>query len=145
MIAIRENIKIASAVEDVFDFITDISRRKEFIPELEDVIFPEGPQMSVGMKYIEVASIAGRRIETEYQVIDLRENKYIAVNTIKAIFPIQVILLLTPDGEEVLLTIDLKAELNGIYKVASPLIKIIIADRTRNILKNIKRVLQRQY
>ena len=94
------------------------------------------------MQYIEVASIAGRRIETEYQVIDLRENKYIAVNTIQAIFPIQVILLLTPDGEEVLLTIDLKAKLNGIYKVASPLIKIIIADRTRNILKNIKRVLQ---
>lgn len=98
--------------------------------------------MSIGMQYIEVASIAGRRIETEYQVIDLRENKYIAVNTIQAIFPIQVILLLTPDGEEVLLTIDLKAKLNGIYKVASPLIKIIIADRTRNILKNIKRVLQ---
>ncbi len=139
---IRDSIFLQASQSEAFALITDIEKRSQFIPELEEILYPEGKELKAGMNYIEVSSIGGRKIKTRYEVIGLEQDKYIAVRTIEAIFPIQVILLITSQGEKVMLSIELKAEFIGFYKLVAPVITVIIRERTKKILQNIKSVLE---
>jgi len=131
-------IDVDAAPERIYDFLMNIDNRSRYIPQLKEVIPLDPLPFKEGSKYIEVATIAGRSLKTIYQITVLVENQIISARTVKSIFPIQVDLILEPIGKATRLTIQLEFQLKGIFKLASNIVKGIVDDQSRGILRRIK-------
>lgn len=116
----------------------DVNNRKSYIPALEEVIMLDELPIQVGSRYIEVAEIAGRRLETTYQVIELIPNQRTSAKTIKSIFPIKADLDLTEINGATELNISLDFTLRGIFKLASGIVQGIVSKQAGDILEKIK-------
>lgn len=134
----QQSIRINCSTEKVFEYLMDIENRKNYIPALEDVILLDPLPFKPGSRYIEVSTIAGRRLETTYQVVRQEKNRQITAKTLKSIFPIQVDLLLEPDKSATELIIKLDFELRGIFKLASGVVRNIVNQQAKEILQLIK-------
>lgn len=126
----------------IFDYLLDVKNRKSYIPALEEVIMLDEPPIQKGSRYIEVANIAGRRLETTYEVIEYEENKHTAAKTLKSIFPIRADLDLEPINGGTKLIISLNFQLKGIFKLGSSVVKAIVNQQAKGILEKIKNNLE---
>ena len=59
-----ENILIKVSPDRLFSYLMDVDNRKNYIPALEKVIMLDPKPIREGSRYIEVANIAGKRLET---------------------------------------------------------------------------------
>ena len=139
---VQQSIRISAPVETVFNYLMDVDNRKFYIPALEDIILLDPLPFKIGSKYIEVANIAGRRLETTYQITNLVDNKCISAKTIKSVFPIQVDLLMKEKNGATILAINLNFQLSGIFKLASGIVRGIVNQQAKDILNKLKRNLE---
>ncbi len=133
-----ENITIKKSAPAIFAYLMDVNNRSEYIPALEEVVMLDPLPIRKGSRYIEVAKIGGRRLETTYIVTQLEPNRYLKAKTLKSVFPIEVSMVLTPTHAQTQLTIDLNFRLKGIFQLASGIVQGIVRDQARNILQKIK-------
>ena len=139
---LQEEITIQAPVNQVFDYMMDVNNRAAYIPLLEEVIvLDEGP-FQIGTRYTEISTIANRRLETTYQVIDFEENKKISVKTIKSVFPIKVDLELMPVNQNTQVSITMDFKLGGVFRFAAPLVRGIVQKQAQDILQKLKRILE---
>lgn len=139
----QQSISIEATTNSVFEYLVNVENRKDYIPALEKVVMLDPLPIQLGSRYIEVAKIAGRRLETTYQVIDFEKNKRISAKTIDSIFPIQANLLLEKNGTSCDLTINLNFKLTGVFRMASGVIKGIVNQQAKDILGKVKTNLER--
>lgn len=139
---VEEFIQIKATSEIIFSYLIDIKNRKDYIPALEEVVMLDPLPIQKGSRYIEIAEIAGRRLETTYQVIKFEENKLISAKTLKSIFPIQADLILEKKGTGSLLKINLDFQLKGVFRLASGIVKGIVALQARSILEKVQQNLE---
>lgn len=134
----QQNIFIKSSPSEIFAYLMDVNNRKSYIPALEEVILLDELPIQKGSKYIEVANIAGRRLETTYEVIEFEKNKHTAAKTLKSIFPIRADLDLERVKGGTILTISLNFQLKGIFRLGASVVKGIVNQQTKGILEKIK-------
>lgn len=139
---VQQSIEIKAPVEKLFSYLIDVNNRKDFIPALEEVVLLDPPPIKQGSRYIEIAEIAGRRLETTYQVIQYKKNELISARTLESIFPIQADLHLTARDETSIMTIQLDFQLKGIFRIASGIVKGIVNQQAISILNQIKEQLE---
>ena len=139
---VQESIEIKSTPKKIFAYLVNVDNRKDYIPALEEVIMLDPTPIQRGSRYIEVAEIAGRRLETTYQVIKFEENKLISAKTLKSIFPIQADLILEKKGKGSILKINLDFQLKGIFKLGSGIVKGIVALQAKSILEKLQQNLE---
>ena len=109
---------------------------------LEEVILLDDPPIQLGSRYIEIATIAGRKLKTTYEVIELIKDKKVSVKTIKSVFPIQADIELLEKGATTMVTLRLNFELKGLYSLAAPVIKGIVQQQAQDILGRLKKILE---
>jgi carbon monoxide dehydrogenase subunit G len=142
---VLQNIKINASEKIIFDYLNDISNRKEYIPALDKIILLDPLPLKIGSRYIEVSRIAGQKMETTYQITDFIPDKQISAKTIKSFFPINVDLTIREQGLACILTINLNFQLSGIYKLASVIIKEIVKQQAKQILEKLKFNIEENY
>lgn len=120
--------------DQLFAYLSDVSKRIDYIPMLEDLILLDEPPIKLGSRYIEVANIAGRQLKTTYQVVELQAPERIKVKTIKSVFPIEASLQLEERSGATLLTLELNFSLSGIYKLGAPVVRGIVQQQAKDIL-----------
>jgi ribosome-associated toxin RatA of RatAB toxin-antitoxin module len=120
--------------DQLFAYLSDVSKRIDYIPMLEDLILLDEPPIKLGSRYIEVANIAGRQLKTTYQVVELQAPERIKVKTIKSVFPIEASLQLEEQSGATLLTLELNFSLSGIYKLGAPVVRGIVQQQAKDIL-----------
>jgi carbon monoxide dehydrogenase subunit G len=135
----QQSIFIEEKLPIVFEYLTVVENRKDYVPALEKVIMLNTSSIQLGSQFTEVSKIAGRRLETTYEVVGFEKNKRISAKAIESIFPIQADLLVAKNGKGCDLTISLDFKLTGILKMASGVVKGIINQRAKDILRNIKK------
>ena len=137
---LQEKIEIQLLAEKVFSYMMEVENRKDYIPMLEEVILLDPLPLELGSRYTEVSTIAGRKLRTTYQVIDIKANRKIGVRTIESVFPIRVDISLLPleDSNSTVMKLQMKFELTGLFKLAAPLIKGIVQQQARDILYKMK-------
>jgi len=140
---VQESIQIKSTPNKIFSYLIEVDNRKDYIPALEEVVMLDPLPIQKGSRYIEIAEIAGRRLETTYQVVKFEKNKLISAKTLKSIFPIQADLILEKKGEGSLLKIHLDFQLKGVFKLASGIVKGIVALQAKSILEKLQQNLER--
>ncbi|MFK7775937.1 MAG: SRPBCC family protein [Saprospiraceae bacterium] len=134
----QQSISIEATTNSVFDYLVNVENRKDYIPALEKVVMLDPLPIQLGSRYIEVAKIAGRRLETTYQVINFEKNKRLSAKTIESIFPIQADLSLEKNGKGCELRINLNFKLTGVFRMASGVIKGIVNQQAKDILQKVK-------
>lgn len=139
---VQEEQNISAERAQVFAYLSDVTKRTEYIPMLEELLLLDDAPIRVGSRYIEVATIAGQELRTTYQVIELQAPERIKVKTIKSVFPIEVRLSLEALGDTTLLSMELEFKLKGVYKLASPLVKGIVQQQARDILHRLKAIFE---
>ena len=140
---VRQSISIHASKEDVFNYLINPDNRKEYIPLLDEVIMLDPLPIKEGTRYIEVATIVGRKLRTTYKVIRYEPNELISAKTIKSIFPIQVELTLNNKNDHSILSINLELKLAGFFRLASGVVKRIVDQQAIEILKKIKQNLEK--
>lgn len=133
-----QSIIIQSSAAVIFEYLIDVNNRKTYIPALEEVIMLDEGPIRKGSKYIEVATIAGRKLETTYQVVEFKKDEFTAAETLKSVFPIRAELNLKEIDDWTRLTITLNFTLKGIFKIASGIVKGIVDQQAQTILEKIK-------
>lgn len=134
----EQSIFINATPKKIFTYLIDVKNRKAYIPALEEVIMLDEGPIRKGSRYIEIANIAGRKLETTYQVIAFEENKHTSAKTLKSIFPIQADLDLEKVKGGTNLTISLNFKLSGIFRLGSSVVKGIVNQQASSILEKIK-------
>lgn len=136
---VGHKIRIAASTGMIYDFLMDIDNRASYIPALEKVVFLDPLPVKKGTRYVEVAKIAGKRFETTYEITQLEQGRKIGAKTIDSIFPIQVTLEIQPEGGQSILVLFLQFELSGIYRFGKNIIRKIVDQQAKEILRKIKR------
>ncbi len=121
----------------------DVDNRVFYVPALKKVVMLDPLPIKEGSKYIEVATIGGRELSTTYRVTHFIENKRLSATTEKSVFPISVDLLIDEKEGSSLLLINMNLELSGIFKIASPIVKGIVASQARGILEKLKKNIEK--
>ena len=135
----QQQIEIIASPEKIFQYLMDVENRVAYVPALEKVIMIDKGPIAAGSRYIEVAQIGGRRLETTYEVIEYEENKHTAARTIKSVFPIRADLDLIKEKDLTRLIITLEFKLKGIFKLGSKIIEGIVNQQAIGILRRIKK------
>ena len=141
---VQESIEIKASAEEIFSYLLAVENRKDYVPALEEVIMLDPLPIQEGSRYIEVAQIAGRRMETIYQVTTLIKNRQLSARTLKSVFPIRADLILIDQKVVSTLQIQLDFQLSGIFRLASGIIRGIVRQQARDILEKLKRNLERE-
>lgn len=136
---VTQSRKIQADPVQVYDYLMDIEKRKQFIPALDEVVLLDPLPIQEGSRYIEISTIAGRPINTTYLITKLEKGKFIGARTIKSVFPIESSLTLDDSSGSTHLTIHLSFKLTGLYKLAAGLIRGIVNQQAIEILNRIKR------
>ena len=134
----QQSIFIEASIKSVFEYLVKLENRKDYIPAFEKVIMLDPSPIKLGSRFTEVSKIAGRRLETTYQVNGFEKNKRITAIATESVFPIQADLLLEKNGDGCDLTIKLDFKLTGVFRMASRVIKGIINQQAKDILEKIK-------
>lgn len=138
----QTTIDIQKDASSIYQYLTQFDNRTDYIPLLTRVVLLDPEPIKVGTRYIEESIIAGQAIKTTYQVTEVIPEKRIRVQTIESIFPIQVTLQLKENQGMTLLSMQLVVQLRGVYKIASPVVKGIIAQQAQEILSRLKQILE---
>ena len=123
---VTQSIRINCDKKKIFNYLLDVDNRKSYIPALEEVIMLDPLPIKEGSRYTEVAEIAGQRLKTTYQVIELIPNQRTSAKTIKSIFPIRADLDLIEVNKATELQISLEFTLTGIFKLGAGVVKGIV-------------------
>ncbi|MFT5252290.1 MAG: carbon monoxide dehydrogenase subunit G [Flavobacteriales bacterium] len=134
----QQSIFIEASITSVFEYLVKLENRKDYIPALEKVIMLDPSPIKLGSRFTEVSKIAGRRLENTYQIVGFEKNKRISAKATESIFPIQADLLLEKNGGGCDLTISLDFKLTGVFRMASGVIKGIVNQQAKDILRGIK-------
>lgn len=134
----QQSILIKAKPALLFAYLNDVNNRQSFIPALEKVVLLDEAPIRLGSRYVEVANIAGRRLETTYQVIEFEKNKHVAVKTLQSIFPIRVDMDLVEQQGGTALSIKLDFTLKGIFRLGASVVKGVVNQQAKSILEQIK-------
>ncbi|NNF35552.1 MAG: hypothetical protein HKN68_15710 [Saprospiraceae bacterium] len=135
---IQEYIEIAAPASRIFQYLVDVDNRIDYVPALKEVVMIDPLPIREGSRYIEVATIGGKELSTTYRVTHFIENKRLSATTEKSVFPISVDLLIDDKEGRSLLLINMNLKLSGLFKIASPIVKGIVAGQARGILNKLK-------
>ncbi|NRB48779.1 MAG: SRPBCC family protein [Saprospiraceae bacterium] len=136
---LQERIAIKADRNRVFTYLNQVEKRTEYIPMLDEVILLDPPPIRLGSRYTEVATIAGRDLQTTYQVIEWEQDRKVKVKTIKSIFPIAAEMKLSDDNGETIVKLQLSFTLKGIYRLGAPIVRGIVQQQAVDILRKLKK------
>jgi carbon monoxide dehydrogenase subunit G len=143
MIGIDEKLSIKADAKTVFSYLTEFRNRKEFIPMIREVNLLTEATTGVGTRYLEISEIAGRRIETAYEVTEFEPYRTVSVRSISGRYPIETRIELDPDEGRTDLRIRIGVQLNGVPGLAYPIVRGIIRLQAGGILQNLRSILEK--
>lgn len=135
---VHQTISIQSTPKVVFDFLMDVTKRPDYIPALEEIKLLDPLPLRIGSRYTEVSMIAGRKYETTYQIVDMKENQSITSQTLQSVFPIRAELSILSEADKVLLSVNIDCKLVGLFALAGSIIRAIVNQQAKEILSRIK-------
>lgn len=122
-LTLRQSVVIRRPVNEVFAYVSDFNRAKEWRVEVrESTQTPPGPMVK-GSQLHEESAIMGRRVVTESVVDELEPGRRFAFKHVAGPIPVSGEYLLDAAGDGTKLTYTLYAELRGVWRVAAPYLR----------------------
>jgi len=109
---------------------------------MREAHFTSGPPLRVGSTYAQVATFLGRRIESRFAIIEHEPGRLVKGSTTVSPFPITFTRIVEPDGDGSRVTAIVEGRPNGVFSLASPLVRRMVKASVARDYDNLKRLLE---
>lgn len=140
MIRVQSSININRKPEEVFAYIANFENNPAWQAGMIEAHFTSEPPLAVGSTYTQVAKFMGRRVDSNFTVLEYEPNRLVKIATTSGSFPITVTRTVTPDGASTLVEARIEGDATGFFKIAEPLMRIMVqrsVDADYRQLKNL--------
>jgi uncharacterized membrane protein len=128
---------------DVAAYASDWRNDPTWIGALTDVELVSDGQFGVGSRVKRVASFLGRRIEYVNEVVTWDRGERLAMKSVKAPFPMQVTYEWDDCSRGTRMRIRAQGDASGFYRVAGPLLSLMVKRGISSDLKRLRERLER--
>jgi uncharacterized membrane protein len=142
MTRVEIKITIYRPAQEVFDYLANFENNPQWQAGMQSAHFTSEGDLRVGTTYAQVASFLGRRIETNFEVIEYEAGQRVKIKSTSGSFPIQVLRAVTAseDGAQVHAVIE--GDAGGFFKIFAPLLNWMVRRQICGDYANLKRILE---
>ncbi|SRR6266516_2889378 len=142
MAKIKQSVTINQPVERVFSFVRDTRNTARWHPSLSEARATlEGPAQ-IRTQVTEVRTVVGRKMESNFEIVELEPNKRIVMKSVSGPFPLKVTILFESLGNATRITLDADTEPRGFLKLADGMIGGMLKKEMENDLSAAKHVVE---
>lgn len=138
MLEVESNSVIDRPVDTVFAFAADVDNLTLWIPNVIEARKMCEGTLRVGTRFRDVIQFLGRRFEADFEVTAYEPSRRLALQSSSGPFPIDVDQTFRPDGDRTAVTIVMRAEPGGFFKIAQPALVRLSQRQLDNSLSNLK-------
>lgn len=142
MIKVETAVQIDRPSEEVFAYISNFENNPEWQSgQLEAKFTSEGP-LRVGSTYDQVAKFLGRRIVSTFEVLEFEPDRMVKASSTSGSFPITFTRMVAPSDGGAQVTAIIEGDASGFFKLAEPLLKVMVKNSFETDYQNLKRILE---
>ncbi|MDJ0961494.1 MAG: SRPBCC family protein [Acidimicrobiia bacterium] len=126
----------------VFAYIADVANNPLWQRGMREAHFTSGPPLRVGSTYAQVATFVGRRIESRFAIVEYEPGRLVKGSTTVSPFPITFTRIVDPEGGGSRVTAIVEGRPDGLFALASPLVRRMVKASVARDYDNLKRLLE---
>jgi hypothetical protein len=139
---VTAEVRIARDTATVAEFAMDPRNDRRWIGALTSVrTLTDGP-IGVGTQVERVASFLRRRIEYVNEIVEHVPGQRLVMRSVRAPFPMTVAYEFSPVAGGTLMRIQAQGDAGGFYRLAGPLLSMMVRRGITRDLRTLKRVLE---
>ena len=121
MLKVEVDIYVERSPEEVFEFISNFENNPIWQNGMQECTFTSEPPLGVGSTYQQVAQFLGRRIESDFEVIEYEAGKMVKAATVESSFPITFQRWVEPQDGGTRVQAIITGDSSGFFRIAEPL------------------------
>lgn len=144
-ISVTSSVDIARPASDVFDYVANFENNPAWQKGMKSARYTSPMPMVVGSTYDQVASFLGKEIVTSFEVTALEPGRSVTITSTSGTFPIEVTRTVEATGEGTCrASADVNGSPGGLFKLAGPLMRMMVESSVRKDWANLKAMLETQ-
>jgi uncharacterized membrane protein len=142
MLKVETTVQIDRPSEEVFAYLSNFENNPEWQSgQLQAKFTSDGP-LRVGSTYDQVAKVLGRRVVSTFKVIEFESDRMVKASSTSGSFPITFTRMVEPDDEVTKVTAIIEGDAGGFFKLAEPLLKVMVKNSVDADYRNLKRIME---
>jgi uncharacterized membrane protein len=142
MLKVETTVQIDRPSEEVFAYLSNFENNPEWQSgQLQAKFTSDGP-LRVGSTYDQVAKFLGRRVVSTFKVIEFESDRMVKASSTSGSFPITFTRMVEPDDEVTKVTAIIEGDAGGFFKLAEPLLKVMVKNSVDADYRNLKRIME---
>ena len=141
-VRVVNEIVINRPPEVVFDYIADVANNPLWQRGMREAHFTSGPPLRTGSTYAQVATFLGRRLESRFVIVEFEPGRLVKGSTTISPFPITFTRIVEPDGKGARVTAIVEGRPDGLFALASPVVRRMVKASVARDYENLKRLLE---
>ena len=146
MTRVAIDITIECAADEIFAYISNFENNPLWQGGMKEAHFTSDGPLAVGSTYKQMASFLGRRIETNFEVLEYEPGKRVKAKSTSGTFPIQftrwVETLDEGASPKTRVQALIEGEAGGIFKLFGPLLDRMVRKSIESDYANLKRIME---
>lgn len=142
MIKIETQVEIDKPSDEVFAYISNFENNPQWQSGQIEARFTSEGALQVGSTYDQVATFLGRRIVSTFEVLEYEPGYKVKASSTSGSFPITFTRMVEPEEGGSLVTAVVEGDASGFFKLAEPLMKIMVQRSVDADYRNLKQILE---
>jgi uncharacterized membrane protein len=133
---------IGRPVREVASYVADPSNAPQWYRNIESVVWRTEPPIRVGSRMSFVARFLGRRLEYEYEVVELVPGERLVMRTSEGPFPMETTYTWADANGSTRMTLRNRGEPSGFAKIGAKAMSAAMRRANRKDLDNLRAILE---
>lgn len=133
---------IGRPVREVASYVADPSNAPRWYRNIESVVWRTEPPIQVGSRMSFVARFLGRRLEYEYEVVELVPGERLVMRTSEGPFPMETTYTWADANGSTRMTLRNRGEPSGFAKIGAKAMSAAMRRANRKDLDNLRAILE---
>ena len=137
------DIVIDRPAAEVFAYLSDFEQNPTWQNGMKSCVWVTEPPTTIGSRYEQKASFAGREINSTFEVIDYTAGSRVKAMTIESTFPITFTRWVSPlDGSRTRVQVLIEGDSSGLFRMLEPLMAPLVRRSIRKDYARLKELLE---
>lgn len=143
MIEINAGVDVARPADDVFAYLADFENNPRWQRGMRAARWTSEPPVRVGSTYEQEATFLGRRITSNFEVVDVTPGRSVTIRSTGGTFPIEVTRRVEPDGPgRSRVSATVRGAPNGWFRLLTPVMAALVRRSVQGDYERLKEVLE---
>jgi hypothetical protein len=138
---VQVNVDVRRAADEVFAFISDVENNPRWQQGMRTCRWTSPAPHEVGSTYEQVAHFLGKDVVSKFVISDHDPGRRVTFTTTKSPFPITETRVVQPQDGVTRVTAHVGGDAGGFFKVAGPLLRLLVARSVRADYGRLRRLL----